>query len=653
MDVVVFPRRDRMVLAAVIEPAAEGSESLLVHSEDGARFPLDARAVIVRFDDLGEPAEGLVPHRWLRGLRQTAREAREIDWEAVHGAVREGEWLVFDEVALAAGCIDTLERLGLAVAAGRAAPWFRRKGARFHAVSVEEARREQVRVEARRRREEEDASLTAWWPARGEAERDDAVDRALGAVAAFALSGPGAATERGRRLAGRMECSEPDLALEALVAIGFLPPDLNPAPHRAGLASPFAVEARVEATARASAVVDRAGREDLRQVHTVAIDDAATIEVDDALSVRATDEGFELLVHIADVASAIPAGGPLDRAARVRASSLYLPEVTVPMLPLPLVQGALSLDVGEDRCAVTGIFGVDAEGRAAPARFVRSIVRVDRALGYEDADDPERLGATPPEGRALLAIGDRLQARRQGDGAVHLALESMKIAVRGSVPSIGVRRRRGPADQLVAETMVLYNRHVGAALARAGCGGIFRGQEPPRRPLPETTDPLAALSARRSLSPARTVHEPARHHGLAVEAYGQTTSPIRRYGDLVNQRLLLALLAGDRAPYDPADLEALAEHLSERERRIRAAAMAREAYWVARILEPQVGQTIHGVLIRPPRRGLGSVWVAPFCREFPLRAPKEWRAPEPGTEGSYTIARVRPYRGRVELAPVS
>jgi hypothetical protein len=129
------------------------------------------------------------------------------------------------------------------------------------------------------------------------------------------------------------------------------------------------------------------------------------------------------------------------------------------------------------------------------------------------------------------------------------------------------------------------------------------------------------------------------------------TSPIRRYADLVDQRQLVAAVAGEKPPYRHADLERLVGSVLERERAVRIAGDERADYWIARSLERRVGATIDGVLSRTPRRGMGSVWTPSLCRELPLRPAAGWTAPPEGTAGAWRVSRVAPWRGRIELEP--
>jgi exoribonuclease-2 len=302
---------------------------------------------------------------------------------------------------------------------------------------------------------------------------------------------------------------------------------------------------------------------------------------------------------------------------------------------------------------VTAIFALGDDGLPSGApRLVRSLVRVSRALSYAAADDPAAL-APGHGGAELIALGERLAAARVARGAVVVELAQAKVTLCDGRPQVGVRHQGTPSDRLVSESMVLCNAAVAGALAAAGRAALFRVQDPPRHALPEGEDDVAlrGLRTRRALSPGWLSPIARPHAGLALDAYAQATSPIRRYADLVNQRLLLDLLASRAPAYSAEELAELALFLEERRRVVRAATQAREAYWVARSLEPLLGGRIEGTLVRAPRRGLGAVWAPLVHRELPLRVPRGFVCPPVGTTGAGTLSVLRPWRGRIELSP--
>ena len=673
MDLIAFRRRDQIVLAAVLQPPGEADVRLGVCTEDGRSIRLDSRGVVARWsDDVELPPDPLEPSaasiaEHLGAVRRQAGDAP--DWEHVHGQLQEESVLTLDEIAAACGVADGKAPLAWILSLSSASPWLRRAAAGpdgpggFRVVAREVALAEHERAASKRRRGRENGLLHAWWKAESSDPLPDEAQPALAALRAYAVAPAGAAkhdplVERGRVLAARLDLPEADHVIEAGVAKRVFPADLDPSPTRAGLAEPFSarVLAEVAAITRVVALPKTLDRVDYRDLFTVSVDDADTIEVDDAVSVRQVGDGRELLVHISDVAAEMPLESELDRVARARGTSMYTPDGIVTLLPRALVSDVLSLDRETDRQALTAAFPIDAQGAVGPPRFERSLVRVDRALNYAQATEAAAWSADgavsgAEQGSWLLDFGRQLRERRIAGGAISLDLGSLKLTLEDGRPRRQIRDSSAPADRLVSESMILFNGAVGDLLAAAGRAALYRSQEPPRGPLPEPGTPLRDLIGRRLLSPARTFTEPKPHAGLGLAAYAQSSSPIRRYGDLINQRLLCDVLDGRPASVNEHDLLKLAQHLAERERIVRTAAHGRDAFWMATSLLARSGKTIEGRLARAPRRGLGSVLVPELARELPLRAPRGWEPPDLGTLRDWTIASVRPQRGRVELAP--
>ncbi|HWH28581.1 MAG TPA: ribonuclease R family protein [Mycobacteriales bacterium] len=382
------------------------------------------------------------------------------------------------------------------------------------------------------------------------------------------------------------------------------------------IASEHPAEARAEAARLAEAPPGRrrstTARRDLRALPTFTIDAPHSMDLDDALSVYRADPdgGIRVLVHIADVATHVRPGTPLDAEARRTGTSVYLPGWVRPMLPRVLSEQALSLVPDADRDALTVEMRIAADGAVTAADVYASRIRSDLRLSYETAS--EVLGGSVPDDvppevvdalRWLRTAGARLGVQRLRRGGVEARRvePELAVAVVDGVAEQVAATPSNPANLLIERLMVAANESVAGWLADRGLPGVFRvhpAPGPDAAPAleafctaagfhpgfgPELTPlDLAALSAQLDaaadetaaavwdvllgfLGRASYVPKPGRHFGLASDGYVHFTSPLRRYADLMVHRVVHAFLSGHRdlADYpDGGDLSAVCEHLN-------------------------------------------------------------------------------------------
>jgi exoribonuclease II len=283
----------------------------------------------------------------------------------------------------------------------------------------------------------------------------------------------------------------------------------------------------------------------LASVRAFSIDDAATTEIDDAFSVRPLPNGnLEIGIHIAAPALAIPRGTPLDAVARARLSTVYMPGRKITMLPDAVI-GYFSLAQGVAHPALS--LYVETTHDGTPVKRDTRLERVPIAvnLRLDAIGDQFARDASPDEPawtdelRALWRLAQKLeQARGKNDVArtdysFHV---DWNAAPDGKV-SILPRPRGSPLDKLVAELMIHVNERWGALLVDADLPGLYRTQQ---------------------MGKVKMSTRPEPHQGLGVAQYLWSSSPLRRYSDLINQRQLLAAIAGDAAPYSHGDAELFA-----------------------------------------------------------------------------------------------
>jgi ribonuclease R len=347
------------------------------------------------------------------------------------------------------------------------------------------------------------------------------------------------------------------------------------------------------------------GRVDLRDLLTFTIDPETAKDFDDALSFRREPDGVRAWVHIADVSYFVPAGTPLDRGAAERSFSTYVPGLVAPMLPHALADDLCSLRPFVERLTVTVEFPPHGE-----PLFYRSVIRSDARLTYGQAQARE----AEPRIVEALDIGweyaGELRKRRFDRGALRIETGEIQFAFDGNGGVERAWRESEPeSHSLVEELMIAANEAVARLLSSRRRPALYRvherpdpqsigflltklqALEVPTPPVPETLSPqqaaalAGAISERvteyveqsgrgreafpplvlRALKQARYDPQNLGHAGLASQAYCHFTSPIRRYPDLVVHRALLQELGQGDDPV-PEDLDALAEHTSERER---------------------------------------------------------------------------------------
>jgi exoribonuclease II len=316
----------------------------------------------------------------------------------------------------------------------------------------------------------------------------------------------------------------------------------------------------------------------------VTVDDDDTVEVDDALSCEALDDGgMRVRVHIALVADFVAKGGAMDQEAATRATTVYLPETTIRMLPDTISCRAASLIAGDDRPVMTTDVRLSADGELIessiyPARI--PIMRrldydqVDRILGSENSTD--EVAATVSR---LHAAATQLRQRRRTAGAVLVQRREAKVRVRGDEVEITVLDNASPGRTLVAEFMVLSNFVAARWAAMNRIPIIYRVQ-------PQLGGDAASMRPRLSLHPEY-------HAGIGLDFYAQLSSPIRRYADLVLQRQLLGALKNRDHETPPSyTVDELLTVLAGAEN---AEASGRELerrakrYWTLRYLERHAG----------------------------------------------------------------
>ncbi len=391
-------------------------------------------------------------------------------------------------------------------------------------------------------------------------------------------------------------------------------------------------------------------RADFREISTCTIDPFDAKDFDDALSVRQLDDGnVEVGVHIADVSFFVRPGNALDTEARERATSVYLVDRTIPMLPEILSTDLCSLNPNEDRLAVSAVFTLDAEANIVSEWFGETVIHSDRRYTYEDAQATLDAGAGDlhTELATLLALSKKIRARRQAKGAIEFDTAEVKIELDKAGTPIAIRlKERKDTNLLIEDFMLLANEAVAKHLAKLTSNGsphfasLYRvHDEPDADRIERLADLLRVLGYKltiaggkvtgaelnqlmesvkgtpeeylvktatlRSMSKAVYTTRNIGHFGLAFDFYTHFTSPIRRYPDLVIHRLVKAHAGGAAITREEMqEFDRLALHASERE--VAAADAERDSIKMKQVeyLAGRIGETFSAVISGVTERGL-------------------------------------------------
>ncbi len=394
-------------------------------------------------------------------------------------------------------------------------------------------------------------------------------------------------------------------------------------------------------------------RLDLTALHTVTIDDDDTEDIDDGLSLQWREDGRATIwIHVADPGRLIPPDSPLDLEARRRGTSLYLAQGILPMFPPGLSTGPFSLRSGQLCPAWSLAVELDGEGAIESASLQRSWIRPAYRLSYADAD--ELLELAPPQERDLLALQTLLQRRRAwrvARGALLLDQPEGRVRCRGENSELEIIEP-GPSRSLVAEAMILAGAVVAAHGMRTALALPYRSQPPADLPSRAELEalppgPVRHAAVKRCLSRGALGTHPSPHFSLALEAYVQATSPIRRYADLLVQRQLTLQQAGG-TPLDEAQLAALLTEIEGPVRQGIAISRDDQRHWQQVWFEQNPRPEWQALFLRwlRPQDQLALVALEDLAWELPARAPM---GSEPGDRLLVRVREVDSLRDQLRL----
>ena len=380
-------------------------------------------------------------------------------------------------------------------------------------------------------------------------------------------------------------------------------------------------------------------RKDFRGVPTFTIDPADAKDFDDALSLRKLDNGFwEIGVHIADVTHYVIPESIMEEEAYNRATSVYLVDRVVPMLPERLSNGVCSLRPNEDKLCYSAVFQIDDQSIVHHEWFGRTVIHSDRRFAYEEAQEVIESGEgdLKEEILTLNRLAKILREKRFAEGSMGFDRLEVKFEIDEKGKPLGIFAKEAKdSNKLIEEFMLLANKHVAELIGKPGSKKkektfVYRIHD---KPDPEKLDSFnhfikrfgygimtnspQAVSASmnkliehvsgkkeqnvietlaiRTMAKAEYSTRNIGHYGLGFEYYTHFTSPIRRYPDMMVHRLLTRYLADGRSVPAP-QWEEMCKHSSDMETRAANAERASIKYKQVEFMADKIGQIFKGVI---------------------------------------------------------
>ncbi|MDD3224932.1 MAG: ribonuclease R [Clostridium sp.] len=331
------------------------------------------------------------------------------------------------------------------------------------------------------------------------------------------------------------------------------------------------------------------GRRDLRDIKMVTIDGEDAKDLDDAVSVEKLSNGnYKLGVHIADVSNYVQEGNPLDKEALKRATSVYLIDRVIPMLPKKLSNGICSLNPKIERLAMTCMMEIDSEGKVLNHDIFESVIKTNERMTYTDVtkilrdhdeETIERYKDLHEDFKAMEELAQILNKRRMQRGAIDFDFQESNIILDENGKPIDIKPyERGIANRIIEEFMLVCNETVAEHMFWTNTPFVYRIHENPDNEKLEhfnefvhnlgyiikwgsevhpkelqkiiekvkgkKEETVVSTLLLRSLKQARYSPECVGHFGLAAKYYCHFTSPIRRYPDLIIHRIIKEFLHG-------------------------------------------------------------------------------------------------------------
>jgi len=662
-ELIVFKKKEKPVLGIV---SSLGDDSLVVVTEDGKEIDIEEQEIDFKTDILVDTNNDgseriLILRQYRRDLNQS-RESIDLEslWDSVAGSV---EKLPFEDILdIYAGDkeISKDEALKLYWALNKSDIYFDTENSFYFPATESDVKAKLVQKEHEKKKLEETSLAVEWARNFIEHGNKNPVNNNFDIQYFIQLIKDSIINKASRdrikeakSFLNQLGINRPEEATNFLIKIGECSPFADPNLIRLEYFNQLSKKSEKEIEEVLKKEFDTEEFVDLRSQEIITIDDSDTEDIDDAISLERKGNNLELGIHISNVSYFIDKGSSIDQDASKKGDTVYIPDTRIDIFPKELINKKFSLFEGQDKLALSLIVTLDKKTYDVKEfKFLQSVINVSSNYSYEEV---QATLLKEKKGKELVNIALSLRQKRINKGAFLLQLPELKFSLddKGRVAK-RINRMNSIPHMIIAELMILTNNLTAKYLNEHNLPSIFRVQkdEVPKEARDyDINDPLFSIRVVKHLRPSVISTNPGKHKSLGLDGYVQSTSPIRRYSDVVVQRQLIGIIGGNEWIYDGKELFDIITRIGNGFGERRLLQTNRKKYWLYRYFQENNEENISGIVSAVNEPNL-SVYLPDYFVEIPINNYTAGKVKE-YDEVTLNVEEVDPLRKKLRLKIVS
>ena len=662
-ELIVFKKKEKPVLGIV---SSSDENGLIIVTEDGKEKEIEHNDVDFKSGILTE--ENNDSGQWTQVLRQYRRDLNQsmktIDleslWDSVAGSVEKLRYADILDIYSGDKNIDVNTQLKFYWALNKADIYFNSEGGFYFPAKESEIKAKLLQIEQENKRIAETSLAVNWALNFINPDKNITVNKNFDVQYFIQLirdyivnKSSQDRMREAKAFLNQLGINRAEDAIEFLIKIGECGPDTDPELVRLESFNKISKKSENEINEILFRDFDIEEYIDLRDKEIITIDDSDTEDIDDAISLEKEDKNLILGIHISNVSYYIDKGSNLDQDASIKGDTVYIPDTRIDIFPKKLITNKFSLFEGQDKLAVSLLITLDKKTYdIKDFKFLQSVINVSKNYSYKEAEETL---IKESKGKELVNIALSLRQKRINKGAFLLQLPELKFNLdeEGKVVK-KINRMNSIPHMIIAELMILTNNLTAKYLNANNLPSIFRVQkdEVPQEARDfDINDPLFSIRVVKHLRPSVISINPGRHKSLGLDGYVQSTSPIRRYSDLVVQRQIVGILTGDEWTYDGKELTDIIKRIGNGFGERRLLQKNRRKYWLYKYFKENKANKIKGI-VSGKSDPIVYVFLPDYFIEMPIKnySGKELKEYD---EVELNVGEVDPLRKKINLSIVS